>query len=69
MIVFIGIFVGWVELIAIVVAGLVIPPENIGSGQAFFASSRAVSGEIASESICLPKSIEESTKQFQQAYT
>ena len=32
--VLIGIFVGWVELIAIVVAGLVIPPEDIGAGQA-----------------------------------
>lgn len=48
-----GIFVGWVELIAIVVAGLVIPPENIGTGQAFFASSRATSGTVASESIRL----------------
>ena len=45
----IGLFVGWVELIAIVVAGLVIPPENIGTGQAFFASSRAISGTIASK--------------------
>lgn len=43
----IGLMVGWVELIAIVVAGLVIPPENIGSGQAFFASARAIAGTIA----------------------
>lgn len=34
----IGIFVGWVELIAIVVAGLVIPPEDIGAGQALYVS-------------------------------
>lgn len=45
----VGIFVGWVELIAIVAVGLVIPPENMGSGQAFFASTRAVSGSIASK--------------------
>lgn len=43
----IGLMVGWVELIAIVVAGLVIPPDTIGSGQAFFASARAISGTIA----------------------
>jgi hypothetical protein len=47
----VGLFVGWIELIAIVIAGLVIPPENIGSGQAFFASTRAVSGTIASKLI------------------
>ncbi|KAF9870587.1 hypothetical protein CkaCkLH20_11893 [Colletotrichum karsti] len=47
MTVLVGIFVGWIELICIVLAGLVIPPENIGSGSAFFASARAVSGTIA----------------------
>lgn len=45
----VGVFVGWIELIAIVVATLVVPPENIGSGSAFFASTRAVSGTIASK--------------------
>lgn len=45
----VGLFVGWIELIAIVIAGLVIPPEVIGSGQAFFASARAVSGTIVSK--------------------
>ena len=44
-----GLFIGWVELVAIVVAGLVVPPERIGVAQAFFASTRAVSGTIASE--------------------
>lgn len=53
MTVLVGIFVGWIELIAIVAAGLVIPPENIGAGQAFFASSRAVSGTIASKHLPL----------------
>ena len=42
----IGLFVGWVELVAIVVAGLVIPPEVIGVGQAFFGCARAVSGTL-----------------------
>ena len=46
----IGLFVGWIELIAIVIAGLVVPPEHIGSGSAFFASTRAVTGTIASKS-------------------
>ncbi|KIW04526.1 uncharacterized protein PV09_04280 [Verruconis gallopava] len=43
-----GLFIGWVELVAIVVAGLVVPPERIGTAQSFFASTRAVSGTIAS---------------------
>ncbi|CAI6290664.1 unnamed protein product [Periconia digitata] len=43
----IGLFIGWVELICIVVAGLVIPPEDIGAGSAFFASARAIGGTIA----------------------
>lgn len=45
----IGLFIGWVELVAIVVAGLVIPPETIGTGQAFFSSTRAVTGTISSK--------------------
>jgi hypothetical protein len=48
MTVVIGLFVGWIELICIVVASLVIPPEHIGSGTAFFASFRAITGTIAS---------------------
>ncbi|KAF2652922.1 fungal trichothecene efflux pump [Lophiostoma macrostomum CBS 122681] len=40
-------FVGWIECVAIVVASLVIPPENIGVGCAFFASTRAITGSIA----------------------
>jgi hypothetical protein len=40
-------FVGWIECVAIVVASLVIPPENIGVGCAFFASTRAVTGTVA----------------------
>ncbi|VUC21569.1 unnamed protein product [Clonostachys rosea] len=47
MTVVIGLFVGWIELICIVVASLVIPPEHIGSGTAFFASFRAITGTIA----------------------
>lgn len=35
------------------IAGLVIPPERIGTGQSFFASTRAVTGTIASKfTIC-----------------
>lgn len=44
-----GLFIGWVELVTIVMAGLVVPPERIGVAQAFFGSTRAVSGTIASE--------------------
>lgn len=40
-------FVGWIECVAIVTASLVIPPENIGVGCAFFASTRAITGSIA----------------------
>ena len=40
-------FVGWIECVAIVTASLVIPPEQIGVGCAFFASTRAVTGSIA----------------------
>ncbi|CAG9949404.1 unnamed protein product [Clonostachys rosea f. rosea IK726] len=47
MTVVIGLFVGWIELICIVVASLVIPPEHIGSGTAFFASFRAITSTIA----------------------
>ncbi|OAA57978.1 siderophore iron transporter [Niveomyces insectorum RCEF 264] len=46
MITCVGFCVGWIELITIVVATLVIPPEQIGSGSAFFASTRAVTGTI-----------------------
>jgi hypothetical protein len=42
-----GIFVGWTELITIVMAGLVVPPEQIGVAQAFFGSTRAVTGTMA----------------------
>ncbi|KAJ3547072.1 hypothetical protein NM208_g1696 [Fusarium decemcellulare] len=66
----VGLFVGWVELIAIVIAGLVIPPENIGSGQAFFAYTRAVSGTIVTSIYVAIQTNEFSsalTKQIQQA--
>jgi len=43
-----GLSVGWIELVAILVAGLVVPPKQIGSAQAFFASCRAVASSIAS---------------------
>ena len=46
-----GMFIGWIELATLVVAGLVIPPERIGTGQAFFASTRAVAGTLASKFI------------------
>ncbi|KAL5319252.1 hypothetical protein ACEPPN_012302 [Leptodophora sp. 'Broadleaf-Isolate-01'] len=42
-----GIFVGWIEMVCIVTATLVVPPEDIGSSSAFFASVRAVTGTIA----------------------
>jgi hypothetical protein len=47
-----GFFVGWIELICIVIAGLVVPPERIGVAQTFFSSTRAVTGTVASKS-CL----------------
>jgi hypothetical protein len=45
--VLVSFFVGWIECVAIVTASLVLPPENIGVGCAFFASTRAVTGSIA----------------------
>ncbi|CAK7204997.1 hypothetical protein SEUCBS139899_007760 [Sporothrix eucalyptigena] len=42
----IGFCVGWIELITIVVATLVVPPDQIGTGSAFFASTRATTGTI-----------------------
>ncbi|KIW04210.1 uncharacterized protein PV09_04518 [Verruconis gallopava] len=42
-----GFFVGWIELICIVMAGLVCPPEEIGVAQTFFSSTRAVTGTVA----------------------
>lgn len=43
-----GLSVGWIELVTILVAGLVMPPNQIGAGQTFFASCRAVAETIAS---------------------
>jgi hypothetical protein len=43
-----GLAVGWIELVAILIAGLVVPPNQIGTAQAFFASCRAVASSIAS---------------------
>ncbi|KAF2007662.1 siderophore iron transporter, partial [Amniculicola lignicola CBS 123094] len=45
---FTGFMVGWTELITIVTAGLVVPPDQIGVAQAFFGSTRAVTGTVAS---------------------
>lgn len=42
-----GLGVGWVEAVAILIAGLVVPPEDIGAAQGLFASMRAVTGTIA----------------------
>lgn len=38
---------GWIEGVAIVIAGLVVPPNDIGVAGGFFASMRAVLGTIA----------------------
>ncbi|CAK7216997.1 hypothetical protein SCUCBS95973_003002 [Sporothrix curviconia] len=46
MIATVGFCVGWIELLTIVVATLVVPPEQIGTGSAFFASTRATTGTI-----------------------
>jgi len=43
-----GFFVGWCELISIVMSGLVVPPETIGVAQAFHGSTRAVLATVAS---------------------
>ncbi|KIW01131.1 uncharacterized protein PV09_07417 [Verruconis gallopava] len=42
-----GFFVGWLELLSIVMAGLVVPPEKIGVAQAFHGSTRAVTATVA----------------------
>ncbi|KAF9886358.1 hypothetical protein FE257_011503 [Aspergillus nanangensis] len=42
-----GIFVGWLELVTLVVAGLIVPPNDIGVAQGFYASTRAVGGTIS----------------------
>lgn len=44
-----GLFIGWIELLAILGVGLVVPPDDIGTAQGFFSSTRAVGGTIASK--------------------
>lgn len=44
-----GVFIGWIELLAILGVGLVVPPDDIGTAQGFFSSTRAVGGTIASK--------------------
>jgi hypothetical protein len=43
-----GMAVGFVELLAIVMCTLVVPPDDIGLAQGFFASFRNTGGTIAS---------------------
>ncbi|KAK7429333.1 hypothetical protein QQZ08_004145 [Neonectria magnoliae] len=42
-----GLGVGWVEAVAILIAGLVVPSEDIGATKGDFASMRAVTGTVA----------------------
>ncbi|KAH6970864.1 hypothetical protein BKA56DRAFT_660870 [Ilyonectria sp. MPI-CAGE-AT-0026] len=42
-----GLGVGWVEAVAILITGFVVPPEDIGVAQGLLASMRAVTGTIA----------------------
>ncbi|KIW32625.1 uncharacterized protein PV07_04156 [Cladophialophora immunda] len=42
-----GFAIGWLELIGLVVAGLVVPPNDIGAGQGFFGATRSVTGSLA----------------------